>query len=195
MPPAKRLERLNKIQREVKKMTELLEEVLTMGRAGAGKLISRPEPFDVIQLAEECLEQAQLIATPKHCLVLESSGLSQNQFVADPQLLTQAVTNLLINGIKYSPEGGDILLKISGDDDRLVIAVKDRGIGIPKAELPQIFESFYRANNVGNISGTGLGLAIAQAVVELHHGTIEVDSTEGQGTTFTITIPQQKTHL
>ncbi|MFN3927269.1 MAG: PAS domain S-box protein [Pseudanabaenaceae cyanobacterium] len=192
MPKEKRLDRLNKIQREVRKMTGLLEEVLTMGKAGAGKLVVRPQPLDIAHFARECLDQAELVATPEHHLILQNHCDPNWIFYADPQLLAQAVTNLLINAIKYSPKGGDITLYLSSNHDQLTIKISDHGIGIPAQELPHIFESFYRAKNVGNISGTGLGLAIAHTVVDLHHGKIEVESTEGSGTTFTVYIPNQR---
>lgn len=192
MPAPKRNDRLLKIQREVKKMTFLLEEVLTMGRANAGKLSIRIEAMDVHQFAKDCLEQAQNAATPEHQLVLVDEWSGEREFYADRQLLQQAVINLLVNGIKYSPRGGHICLCIQGNANHLNLRIRDNGIGIPAEELPHIFESFYRAQNVGNISGTGLGLAIAHAVVELHHGTITVDSMESQGTTFSITIPDQR---
>jgi signal transduction histidine kinase len=195
MTAEKRRERLDKIQQEVRKMTEMLEEVLTMGRASAGKLIKRSVVMDVNQFAQQCLEEASHLAGIKHELVLENHWQSGEEFWADPHLLQQAVSNLLINALKYSPNGGRVTLTVNGNAEELLIAISDQGIGIPQAELPHIFDSFYRAKNVGNISGTGLGLAIAHAAVEQHNGTIEVHSTEGEGTTFMIHIPNQRQAL
>jgi len=195
MTAEKRRERLDKIQQEIRKMTAMLEEVLTMGRASAGKLIKRPVAMDVNQFAQQCLEEASHLAGIKHELVLENHWQSGEEFWADPYLLQQAVSNLLINALKYSPNGGRVTLTVNGNAEELLIAISDQGIGIPEAELPHIFDSFYRAKNVGNISGTGLGLAIAHAAVEQHNGTIEVHSTEGEGTTFMIHIPNQRQAL
>jgi len=192
MTAEKRRERLDKIQQEVRKMTELLEEVLIIGKASAGKLVKRPVAVDVHQLVQECLEAASHLVGIKHTLVLENHWQTSEEFWADPHLLQQAVSNLLINALKYSPNGGKVTLTVYGTAQELSIAVADQGIGIPQAELTHIFESFYRANNVGNISGTGLGLAIAHAAVEQHNGTIEVHSTEGEGTTFVLHIPNQR---
>ncbi len=192
MSPEKRRERFEKIQQEVKKMTELLEEVLIVGKASAGKLRKRPVALDVPQFVQECLETITPLITAKHTLVVENHWQATEEFWADPYLLQQAVTNLLINALKYSPNGGQVTLTVNGNAQELTLAVADQGIGIPATELPHIFDSFYRAKNVGNISGTGLGLAIAQAAVEQHNGTIEVDSTEGRGTTFIIHIPNQR---
>ncbi|NJM28065.1 MAG: cell wall metabolism sensor histidine kinase WalK [Pseudanabaena sp. RU_4_16] len=99
------------------------------------------------------------------------------------------IDNLISNAIKYSPQGGNVSLDLVCQPERITIEVGDRGIGIPKEDLDQIFDSFYRSRNVGNISGTGLGLTIAKASVELHGGSLTVDSEVNVGTTFTVTIP------
>jgi signal transduction histidine kinase len=97
--------------------------------------------------------------------------------------------NLLSNAIKYSPHGGIVTFSVSHRAGATEFSVTDQGIGIPKKDLPRLFETFHRAENVGNIQGTGLGLAIVGKSVELHGGTISVDSEEGRGTSFRVVIP------
>jgi signal transduction histidine kinase len=121
-------------------------------------------------------------------LTLEMPQASQ-QFLLDEVLVRNIVGNLLSNAIKYSPEGGEVCLTIREDKDQLRFIVSDQGIGIPQADQAQLFESFYRASNVGAIAGTGLGLSIVQNAVVCHKGHIEVHSEAGQGSRFTVTLP------
>jgi signal transduction histidine kinase len=105
--------------------------------------------------------------------------------------MRQVVDNLLSNAIKYSPDGTEIDVKITVDGGRALTAVRDLGIGIPKDEIPQLFERFHRARNVSSryYGGLGLGLYIARAIVEAHSGSIQVQSEEGHGSTFTVSLP------
>jgi signal transduction histidine kinase len=103
--------------------------------------------------------------------------------------LRHILTNLLSNAIKYSPQGGVIHFDLIPRTDEVIFVIQDEGIGIPKSEQEQLFNSFHRASNVGIISGTGLGLAIVKKSVDLHRGKIVVDSEVNVGTTFTVTIP------
>jgi signal transduction histidine kinase len=107
----------------------------------------------------------------------------------DPKLLRRALNNLLNNAIKYSPDDKPITVSLEVVEGEAVIRISDQGIGIPEDDLRHLFEPFHRAANVGKIQGTGLGLAIARQAIELHGGTIAVDSTVGVGTTFTVRLP------
>ena len=111
----------------------------------------------------------------------------------DAPRLERVLGNLLGNAIKYSPEGGEITIRIAreenGDAEVAVLSVEDHGVGIPQADLSLIFERFRRAGNVESFAGSGIGLAGAKRIVELHGGTITVTSTEGQGSTFTVRLP------
>jgi signal transduction histidine kinase len=107
----------------------------------------------------------------------------------DEKLLRQILTNLLTNAVKYSPHGSTVRFEIECKKDIAVLRIQDEGIGIPTEDLPELFESFHRASNVGTIPGTGLGLAIVKKSVDLHGGQLAVDSVVGVGTTFTLTLP------
>ena len=109
----------------------------------------------------------------------------------DAVRLLQAFQNLLINAIKFSPNGGEILMRLSRDGNRARVDVIDHGIGIPKEALPRLFERFFRAGNVDalRISGLGIGLYIVSAIVALHGGTMAVESSEGIGSMFSVLLP------
>ena len=112
----------------------------------------------------------------------------------DAARLERVVQNLLGNAIKYSPEGGEVVVTIARQEDaagaRAVLAVRDQGVGIPPTDRPHVFDRFHRAENVvGRIAGTGIGLASARQIVEQHGGTISVQSALGRGSTFTVRLP------
>ena len=111
----------------------------------------------------------------------------------DQRLLTQVFTNLLTNAVKFSPPGGTVTFRAHYEPDAMVFEIEDEGIGIPPDDLPHIFDDFFRAENVGDVSGTGLGLSIAQKVIAAHDGTIAAHSpyAEGKtGTRFTVVVPR-----
>jgi len=107
----------------------------------------------------------------------------------DINLLQQILSNLLINAVKYSPQNPLIDFSLSLKQGNLIFQVRDRGIGIPENDLAHLFEPFHRGSNVGDIDGRGLGLSILKHCVDLHQGTITVDSKINQGTTVTMAIP------
>jgi signal transduction histidine kinase len=107
----------------------------------------------------------------------------------DRKLMRQVLVNLLSNAIKYSPQGGNISFNLIIRNDNVTFKIQDEGIGIPLDEQAQIFEAFYRAQNVGTIPGTGLGLAIAKKCVNLHGGSIFVNSQTSMGTLVIVTLP------
>lgn len=108
---------------------------------------------------------------------------------ADRDFLEHIFLNLLTNALKYSPENTTITIAVSSDESAWHFSVRDEGIGIPEEDIKDLFEPFQRASNVGSVKGTGLGLAIVKQYIELHGGTIEVQSTEGKGTTVTVQLP------
>jgi len=136
-------------------------------------------------VVEEAREQAEdhgleLTCEPEHLLI-----------EGDDLRLEQVLQNLIQNAIKYSPPGALMTVRIERQDAYASVAVADHGIGIPEAALEQLFQRFYRAPNVDErqISGMGIGLFVVKEIVKLHSGAVEVDSIEGQGSTFTIRLP------
>jgi PAS domain S-box-containing protein len=186
MTSEKKSEHLNKIQVQVKRLTDMIDDVLSINLVDDGRQEVNFINIDVNEFCHQIVDDMQSTAGQR----LLFSGTKQMTIVsADEKLLRQAITNLISNAIKYSPQDGIIEVALSTADDQLRICISDEGIGIPEADQKRLFERFHRASNVGNIQGTGLGLAIVKRAVELHSGTIHVESKPDTGTIFTISIP------
>jgi signal transduction histidine kinase len=169
-------------------MKQLLDDVLTIGRADAGKLKFEPSPIDVIAFCGDIVESIQISARPKPTINFLVQGDCTNAQM-DEKLLGHIITKLLSNAIKYSPQGGTVQFDLSCNSSSAVFRIQDTGIGIPKQDLENLFDSFIRASNVGTIPGTGLGLAIVKRCVDLHGGAISVETELEVGSTFTVVLP------
>jgi PAS domain S-box-containing protein len=181
--------RFDKIQVEVRHMTSLIEEVLLVGSAEAGRVDFRPEVFDVVDFSQDILERLERTDHGEHGLTFQPEGMFTTVH-ADLRLLRQIITNLLSNALKYSPAGSPVAVRLDcTTPDLFVLQVADHGVGIPPADQQHLFEAFHRATNVGTIPGTGLGMNITQHAVALHNGTITFESAENVGTTFCVRIP------
>lgn len=187
----KKQKHLLRIQSSIKNMTQLLDDILTIGKGEAGKLEFNPAPLDLLQFCKEIVEEQQ-VATVESRINFVASGDLEHAFL-DEKLLRHILTNLLSNALKYSPSGGEVNFKIDEHDRKLVLEIQDSGIGIPEMDLQNLFQSFQRAKNVGNIAGTGLGLAIVKKCVDRHNGQIAVSSRVNEGTTFTVILPMDLT--
>ncbi len=183
----KKLEFLQRIQVAVKHMTGLLSDVLLIGKAEAGKLGFNPSFLNLEQYCHKLVEEVQL-TTHTHTIVFNSQGEYVDAYM-DEKLLLHIFSNLLSNAIKYSPQGGTIRFDLIYKLEEAIFQIQDEGIGIPKIDQAQLFNSFQRGSNVGNISGTGLGLAIVKKSVDLHGGQIQIESEINIGTVFIITLP------
>lgn len=188
----KKAQHLQRIKVSVKHMTQLLNNVLLIGKAEAGKLQCRPVAMDLPKFCRDLVEELQLSSGEKHTIAFCHQGESLTAYL-DEKLLLYIFSNLLSNAIKYSPEGGTVNFNLIFESEKVIFQVQDQGIGIPAAEQKQLFNSFHRASNVGTISGTGLGLAIVKKAIDLHQGEIAVKSEVGVGTMFIVTLPLNKT--
>lgn len=191
----KKIQSLQRIQSATVNMTQLLEDVLFIGRAETSRLPFNPQPLDLLVFCQDVVEEFQLSASSKHTIAFVQSyengcekNLARDAFM-DEKLLRYILNNLLSNAIKYSPSGGEIYFELTCNESEAIFKVKDCGIGIPSEEVPRLFQTFHRCGNVGTIPGTGLGLAMVKRSVELHHGEIEVESEVGVGTRFTVRLP------
>lgn len=182
---------LDKIKNSVDYLTKLLDDVLTISRSESGKIVLNKEEIDLHEFCLDVIEEAKISATEAHKLIFNFT-LKKIHYRLDPKLMKFILLNLLSNAIKYSPKGGKIELTIKQLRGKMVISVKDKGIGIPTDDLKHLFEPFHRAKNTTDISGTGLGLSIVKRAVDLHNGIITVKSELNAGTTFTVKIPLEQ---
>lgn len=184
----RRQKHFQRIQASVKNMSGLLEDVLTISQAESGKLTFEPGPLDAIAFCRQMIEEFQGVTSDTHTLTFSSQG-DTSPVNLDEKLLRPILANLLSNAIKYSSEGGTISLSVICELQQITFRIRDRGIGMPPEYQAKLFQRFERASNVGNIKGTGLGLSIVKQAVDLHGGQITVESQQGSGTTFTVTLP------
>jgi signal transduction histidine kinase len=181
-------ERLKKIQGQVNHLRGIVQDVLELEGMQQGRIRFNPEEADLDALCREILEEFR--TSPGQIHELAYSGLDWPVLASlDVRMMRQVVTNLLSNAVKYSPDGHTVWVSLAHEADSLVLHVRDEGIGIPPEEINRLFTAFHRAENVGNIPGIGLGLNIIKQAVELHGGSVSLESTINVGTTFSVTLP------
>ncbi len=185
-------ETLAGIEIAVQRMTNMLERVMLIGKSDADMLDFAPRALNLDQLCRDLMSEAMAQQRGATSQVNYRFDLLDPVGEYDEKLLRHIFSNLLSNALKYSPEGQPIEFRIQKDAQQVVFEVIDQGIGIPQAEIPHLFDTFHRASNVGNIPGTGLGLSIVKKSVEVHGGTIEVESIAGDdpahGTRFRVRL-------
>lgn len=178
------------MRQEVKRMTNLVTDLLTLARSDSNTIELRSETFDFKPLAEKAIESVNALAEEKQ--IITSLHTPESLLInGDSERLSQLLYILLDNAIKYTPNGGEVKLILSKEGPDVCITVRDTGIGISKEDFDRIFERFYRLDKARSrqIGGHGLGLSIAKWIVETHKGTIKVESELGKGSTFFVRIP------
>lgn len=183
-----RSKHFNRIQDTILRMTQLMENVLIIGRIDSGKFIFNPEPMDLNEFCFSLAKNIEFSTNGDHKINVEFNGECQNT-KADENLLGLIINNLLSNAVKYSPKGSPIEYIVNCNANLAEMIITDHGIGIPEDELVHLFHSFFRASNVGSTPGYGLGLSIVKKCIDTHKGKIQVRSNSGEGTTFIVTIP------
>ena len=187
----KRKKHIDRIQSNVKHLNTILNDFLSLSKLEEGKIENQPLFFDLKEFCNEMVEEMQTVSQKGQQIHIEHLG-DQKVFL-DKKLMTNILHNLLSNAIKYSDEGQTIYLKSEVKEKKVLLMIKDEGIGIPQDEQKQIFGQFFRANNVSNRQGTGLGLNIVKKYVELMEGYVSFESKENVGTEFRLTFPNNLT--
>ena len=183
---------LNSNLEETSRMSRIVEGLLTLSRADMGELIMEREEIELSPLAREVCEDLRILARERGIqLKFMDDGFTKVE--GNPLFLRQLILNLTENGLKYTPSGGEVALKVEGDRDQGVvkILVSDTGVGIAKKDLKRVFDRFFRVDKARSreTGGTGLGLSICQWISHAHEGQIAVASKVGKGSTFTVTLP------
>lgn len=182
--------------RNALRMQRLVNTLLDFSRIEAGRLEGKFSKTDIISLTKDLASNFRsAIEKAGMNLEIETSAISDDVYV-DVEMWEKIILNLISNALKYSKKG-KILITINQQDDQLVVTVKDEGVGIPGDQLEKIFDRFHRVESTGGRSqeGTGIGLSMVRELVRIHKGTIGVESTVGEGSKFTITLPVGKDHL
>lgn len=180
---------LSTIRDQANEMVALMNDVLLLNKASMGKIQFRPDHVDINLLLYSVIEHVRPAFDPElHHLAVENQSELRTLW-ADEELLKRVFINLLTNAIKYSPEGGEVRLTVQRHHSGVLFRISDQGIGIPVEDQKHLFEPFHRAVNTQDIAGTGLGLTIVKEFIEVHRGSITVESAEGRGTTFNIVLP------
>jgi signal transduction histidine kinase len=198
------VEQLHQIQSEVKHMTALMEDVLFLSRSNTNKVKLNLTKFNLLSFCSQLLRQMQRTFASDYSLnsflYISSTNTSiENPHLQDDlpyilvrmddKLLRQILTNLLTNAIKYSPQNKKVDFQITVEPEQVKFVVSDHGIGIPNEDLENLFSAFHRGKNVGILPGTGLGLSIVKNCIDIHNGSIFVESQLDIGTKFTVVLP------
>ena len=188
---------LNEIQREfvkdiddaAKHLLALVNDILDFAKAEAGMIQISPEPVAISGLVEQCINMASAKATQMNVQVSSKIDPSITEITADPLRLKQILLNMISNGIKYNKEDGAVNVHVRPDGDHVLFSVRDTGRGISAESLPHLFDPYYQASASDQGIGTGLGLGIVRHLVELHGGSITVESVVDAGTVFRVRLP------
>src|SRR5438132_1679284 len=188
--PQETLATLEETLQEIKRMTELVDALLTLARADEGIAPLHREPVDLRGIVEEVRETGELLAEESGVRVEVTTPPEPIVVAVDATRIRQLILNLLTNAVKYTPSGGTVRMQLGSANGRVTLSVADTGIGIARGDLPHIFDRFWRADSArtrtGERPGAGLGLAISKWIAEAHGGRIDVVSRPGRGTTFTV---------
>jgi len=192
--PPESLAALDETLQEVRRMTELVDTLLTLARVDEGRMELHTEAVELGALAAEAHETAQMLGEEAHVEVSLESTPEPVVVQADRARLRQLLLNLLSNAVKYTPAGGHVWLSLTARPEAATISVRDTGIGIAPGDVDRVFDRFWRADaarsRTGERPGFGLGLSICRWVAEAHGGSIAVTSRPGRGSTFTVTLPR-----
>ena len=181
----------NTINSEANRLGRLVDQLLTVSQMEAGSMTANLHELEVVPILEQIVDQTSGQAKQKQMTLKTQFAAKMPMILADRDKLQAAIVNLVGNAVKYTPEGGEVAVRCTSDDEMIWIAIEDNGPGIPSEEHEQVFEKFYRSAEVADSDhqGNGLGLAFAREIARLHGGDIGLESNVGQGSTFTMRVP------
>lgn len=189
LAPAKRQELFDRITMSLRRMTEMLDDVLTLNRIDAKRTEVRLVAVDLAAQVRAVVDEVRMADRDVHPFVIEHAG-DEAAVMTDPGLLHHILSNLLSNAVRYSPAGAPVAVRTEVGPHGFAVHVSDHGIGIPAAERERVFEAFERGSNVGTIKGTGLGLNIVRRLTDLLGGRVVISDVPGGGTCFTVAYPR-----
>jgi len=182
---------LKRTEKSIDRMISIIDDLLTISKLESGELELNPEAFNLYQMIDDVFDLQEISANEKEVKLKIGKNVDRSTLVmADKKRMFQVVSNLIVNSINYGKKNGSTEVNFYDMDNRILIEVKDTGIGIAEKDLPRVFERFYRADKSRSREqgGTGLGLAIVKHIIEAHKQRINVSSTTGKGTSFTFTL-------
>lgn len=190
LPENHDLRSLNIVQSQTEHLERLVSDLLDLSQVQWGKLQLRPGPFNLVDLLVDMVRSVQS-STEQHTISLQIEASNAN-VVADRARIAQVVGNILDNAVKYSPYGGQVMVRLKQQDEYYQVSISDQGLGVSPELFDHIFERFYRVHNTATqqLSGIGLGLYVAKAIIDRHGGRIWLERNEGMGSTFYFTLLQ-----
>jgi signal transduction histidine kinase len=174
---------------ECDRLLDMINTMLMISKTESGVDKLSSEEIDLQDLVREACELFEPTAEDRG-VTLSCDVAVRSHLVGDTRMVQRMLSNLLDNGIKYTPSGGSVKVSVSENEGQVVVSVEDTGYGISPSDLPRVFERFYRSDQSRSQSGIGLGLSLARAIARAHGGEITATSTPNQGSTFTVTLPK-----
>lgn len=189
--PEKETQYLKIVSDEVKRLSRLVTGMLNMSKIEAGELELKPVKFDISEMIFRTLLSFEQIIDKKHIEIKGLDSFESNSIVADKDMINQVVYNLIDNAVKFTPEGGYIEVSSKADSEKVIVRIRNSGMGIPGDEIDKIFERFYKIDKSRSydVKGAGMGLYIVKTIIELHGGNIVARSEQGQYTEFIFQLP------
>ncbi len=180
------------LDRESKRLVDIIEDLLVLSRLETSGAAGEAGPFSLVEVVREVMREKEDLARRYEVEAAFADPGTEVPLRGDRNLVKTAFANLLDNAVKYNRPGGRVDVSLEQGEDSVTLRVSDNGVGIPAADREKIFERFYRVDKARSrdTGGTGLGLSIVKHAAEFHGGTVSVASTEGRGSTFTLTLPE-----
>jgi len=190
----KQKDMVQRAERQANVLLAMVKDLLDFSRIRVGRSLQKTEPLLLIDIIQEIVEFISPQAAEKNVTLELDIPPHLPHIYADRSNMERLFTNLISNSVRYNREGGSVTIRAMENEDLVSVEISDTGIGIPKTDVAKVFDIFYRADNAKSAeeTGSGVGLSIVKQIVEVHGGTIRVQSEEGKGSTFTVDLPKRR---